>query len=107
MLKTRNLNKKNFWNDLMIKYPETTKKFCEFIDEFKKDFEWDKIFKKDIKFHDIPLELQIGILKRFIIEQNYKVTSVIIDQIINDTKKDFIESVIEVENLLIKKQKLN
>lgn len=69
-----NLNKENFWNRMKEQQPLATKMFCEWIDEYKKIVGWDAMFgnifptEKKIKFHDIPYEMQMGIMNRFFIE---------------------------------------
>lgn len=77
-----NLNKENFFNDLMKKCPKTVDSFCKWIDEYKKNVNWNKLFNSDSnwqdadgknalapKFHEIPIEMQVGILSRFFIEK--------------------------------------
>lgn len=67
-----NLSKENFWNELYSKYPKGTKLFCDWIDKYKAENEWDFLFlgqkRKHIKFHDIPLAMQMGIFLQFIYE---------------------------------------
>lgn len=79
-----NLNKENFWNEFHKKFPEAVDRFCSWIDEYKKrpDVEWDKLFhnyapaevKDDgetmhmVKFHDLPIAMQMGILTQFEME---------------------------------------
>lgn len=80
-----NLNKDNFWDAAHVLLPEATKRFCEWIDEYKKiqfpsadhqiaKFNWDMFFGNlitghyQIKFHHIPFEMQIGIIFRFLNE---------------------------------------
>lgn len=63
-----NLNKENFWNPLMEKYPASVKLFCDWIDEYKEDVFWDELFltkPASVKFHHVPYEFQIGILCSF------------------------------------------
>jgi hypothetical protein len=66
-----NLNKENFWNDLKAQYPEAVEHFCQWIDKYKKQVDWDVLFcnakrwGERIKFHDIPIEFQVGILLRY------------------------------------------
>lgn len=73
-----NLNKENFWNELYEKYPLGMKIFCDWIDEYKLKNNWDMLFfnnrkaspqskcrSQSIKFHDIPLAMQIGIWIEF------------------------------------------
>lgn len=76
------LTKENFWNEMMKLYPKSTKQFCEWIDEYKKAVNWDKLFNGHYgqsnikrasngemcsidfsapKFHDIPYAMQYGI----------------------------------------------
>lgn len=86
------LTKENFWNELHEKYPLGMKRFCDWIDEYKKRVDWDKVFHvpqyevwvgsptgfmKKIggqeispapKYHDIPIGMQIGIFIQFQIE---------------------------------------
>lgn len=70
-----NLNKENFWNPLREKYPEAVEHFCNWIDQYKKEIGWNELFgcsaDEDcpIKFHDLPYEMQNGILARFDIEK--------------------------------------
>jgi len=68
----KNLNKENFWNDMQDVYPKTMKKFCDWIDQYKIEINWSGLFNGDIagnrhvpKFHDIPLEMQYGIVIQF------------------------------------------
>lgn len=63
------LTKQNFWNDLMRNYPEAVEHFCNWIDEYKKEVGWGKLFAPGIKFHDLPFEMQNGIIARFDIEK--------------------------------------
>lgn len=85
------LTKENFWNELQEKHPKDMKVFCDWIDEYKKRVEWDKVFhvpQYDIwmgtpdglkqvtgkqfarapKFHEIPVAMQIGIFFQFVCE---------------------------------------
>lgn len=59
------LTKENFWNGLMERYPEGTKHFCEWIDKYKEEVGWNKLFGEGIKFHDLPIDMQYGIIARF------------------------------------------
>lgn len=72
----KNLNKTNFFTPEWIeKFPLASKAFCEWIDEYKKEVRWTDMMcdytktTKDVyhsfKFHDIPLEMQLGIIGRF------------------------------------------
>jgi len=75
-----NLNKENFWNDVYDKYPNATQVFCDWIDVYKKENNWDELFnaghdtRGDLteapKFHDLPIEMQQGIWIKFVRETN-------------------------------------
>jgi hypothetical protein len=64
-----NLDKENFWNPLKEKYPEAIEHFCNWIDEYKKEVGWNQLFGEHIKFHDLPYDMQNGILARFDLEK--------------------------------------
>lgn len=61
-----NLNLENFWNPQKENTPLAVEYFCGWIDGYKKNVGWRLLFRDGIKFHDIPLELQIGILRKYI-----------------------------------------
>jgi len=63
-----NLNKENFWDDLHKRFPEAVDHFCKWIDDYKQEVGWNNIFKEGVKFHDVPLELQNGIIARYELE---------------------------------------
>ncbi len=62
-----NLNKHNFWDILYKECPKTMNVFCSFIDNYKMEVQWNLIFSDhlSLKFHDIPFEMQLGIILRF------------------------------------------
>lgn len=74
------LTKDNCFDELMQKYPKAMKIFCNWIDEYKKEVQWDNLFGNytatgdigldSIKFHDIPYDMQVGIWIRFLLAQN-------------------------------------
>ncbi len=83
------LTKENFWNDLNARYPKGMKVFCDWIDEYKKRVNWNQLFRngpflsfendeitkpiqgeQNVKFHDIPGEMQIGIYIQFLSDIN-------------------------------------
>lgn len=67
------LTKQNFWNDLMEKYPDEVVKFCRWIDEYKDKHAWVLLFSGDqIKYHDLPIAMQIGIFTQYVIEYREK-----------------------------------
>lgn len=74
-----NLNKENFWNELMSRFPDGMKLFCSWVDDYKEKNNWNDLFNYGIprrktqgwhnpKFHDIPLAMQIGIFLEFVFE---------------------------------------
>lgn len=61
--------KENFWDEIKLKYPEAFEHFSNWIDEYKKEIGWDKLFQDGVKFHDLPFEMQNGIIARFDVEK--------------------------------------
>lgn len=72
------LTKENFWNEIYSKYPNATKLFCDWIDEYKKAVNWQVLFNPHFKvveettqihstpkFHDLPHAIQQGIWIEF------------------------------------------
>lgn len=64
----KNLNKENFWNRVYADYPMATQAFCDWIDAYKQETGW-TAKAPNIKFHDLPIEMQVGILQRFFTEK--------------------------------------
>lgn len=64
-----NLNKENFWDKIKEKYPEAFEHFSAWINDYKVEIGWGAIFNGGVKFHDLPFEMQNGILARFDIEK--------------------------------------
>lgn len=77
-----NLNKANFFDEAFEKYPDAAKKFHTWIDNYKKEIGWNKLFGNTIridirdfidaarapKFHELPFDMQKGIILRFLCE---------------------------------------
>lgn len=76
-----NLNKENYFNEMTERYPVAMKKFNDWIDGYKKEVNWNIVFnsyseyqnrfgKNAIapKFHDLPFDMQKGIIVRFMCE---------------------------------------
>src|SRR5579871_6191685 len=61
----KGLTKDNFWNDLQHDFPEAMEIFSEWIDEYKTEIGWNELFRDNIKFHDLPFDMQSGIISRF------------------------------------------
>ena len=67
---------KNGWSDLEEEFPREVKIFFLWLDNYKQEVEWDRLFdninslsKRNIQFDHIPLEMQLGILKKFFYEE--------------------------------------
>jgi hypothetical protein len=72
-----NLNKTNYFTtEWLEKYPKASKLFCTWIDTYKARVNWDQLFylNREVgtadapKFHDLPIEFQIGIIGKFCVE---------------------------------------
>lgn len=70
----QNLTKEGFFNELYALYPDAVEKFCKWIDAYKEEVKWKELFAPGVKFHDIPFEMQLGIMKRYCIELNHQQT---------------------------------
>lgn len=87
------LTKENFWDQLELLNQFEMLKFQQWIDRYKTEHEWDKLFNGNIdffeyystcggqnigngkksksvapKFHDLPFAFQIGIFQQFLME---------------------------------------
>jgi hypothetical protein len=71
---TECLTKENFWNELYAKYPEAVYRFCDWIDQYKKQVNWNHLFAckgqengilVNYKYHDLPIAIQLGIFLQF------------------------------------------
>lgn len=73
-----NLSKENFFNEMSTKYPSAMERFCNWVDDYKKSVNWSLLFNSDSnwqdaagknapapRLHDIPYEMQFGILIKF------------------------------------------
>jgi hypothetical protein len=99
----QNLNLENFFDRVKVKYPNTMQQFCDWIDKYKKEVNWDKLFGNDIdpvrlvynehkiKFHHLPIEMQMGILYRWAGETLYGNSSEI-EEIEFDELSELVES---------------
>jgi hypothetical protein len=64
------LTKENFWDEMSQKYPKVMKHFLNWIDGYKEDNEWRKLFNaythisnvlQAPKYHELPIAMQFGI----------------------------------------------
>ena len=84
----QNLNKENFFDVAAEKYPKAFDNFSKFIDAYKEKVDWWKLFNDGAivcngvpvrnedythapKFHDIPFELQVGIIAKWFTTLRY------------------------------------
>lgn len=73
-----NLNKENFFNDLQQRFPKAMEHFCKWIDKYKEENSWDELFNDGKawaggvtiapKFHDLPYDMQVGVILRYVSE---------------------------------------
>ncbi len=75
-----NLNRKNFWNIAMELCPLSVAAFTQWIDDYKRESyvplntegatsKWGGV-ANGYKFHDLPMEMQVGIIFRFFYERS-------------------------------------
>lgn len=83
------LTRENFWNEVATNNPKGVQIFKDWIDEYKKSVNWDRLFnagwlpvdsigsvslyplRKTVapKFHDLPYAMQLGIWMEFVAHQ--------------------------------------
>lgn len=56
----------NYWNLVKDKYPDQLRHFTDWVDDYKRNSEWSSLFRDGVKFHELPLELQAGIICLYI-----------------------------------------
>jgi len=63
------LTKENFWNELHDKYTAEVEDFCKWIDQYKARIFWPLLFEyKEMKYHNLPIAMQIGIFLQYVSE---------------------------------------
>jgi hypothetical protein len=72
------LSKEGFWDALILDYPKQVKRFYDWIDHYEQRNDWDFLFlnnrmsrpfpEKLIKYHDLPVAMQIGIFLQYAAE---------------------------------------
>lgn len=60
------LTKENFFDELERKFPVETNEFYVWLDQWKINNDWNALFGKKLKFHDLPRALQLGIWQEFV-----------------------------------------
>lgn len=63
------LTKENFFNEMMLKFPNAMKVFCKFIDDYKEAVGWNLLFGDTIKFHHLPHAMQQGIWLEYLCQE--------------------------------------
>lgn len=76
----KNFNKEEFWNPLREISPAANQDFCNWIDEYKKENNWEHLFNvnytmvgmewRGVKFHDLPIEMQSDIMEKYLWEKH-------------------------------------
>jgi hypothetical protein len=81
-----NLNKRNFWDAMVQKYPLAVAGFLKWVDDYKTKVDWETLFnhcgliyvpdgrgnktttieRPAPKFHDLPLAMQMGIWQEYL-----------------------------------------
>lgn len=95
-----NLDLDSFWNDLYSKYPTAIAHFSDWVDDYKKQNNWEDLFPPilrkhypiNVKFHDLSVGLQIGVLIQYLNED-----TALPAQFIESIKFDFIEKLKKIE----------
>lgn len=74
-MRMKTLTKENYFDDLTEKCPRAMEHFLKWIDEYKKEVGWCNLFRPlttggakgftYIKFHQLPYEMQVGIMLRY------------------------------------------
>ena len=65
------LTKANFWDGIEKKYPSEFIQFAEWIDKYKAENHWKDLFPSDIKFHQLPGAMQLGIFIQYTIDESH------------------------------------
>lgn len=68
-MELKTLTKEDFFNGLYEVYPNAMKEFCDWIDNYKVDNNWNELFGEKVKYHHLPIAMQIGIWCDFLLNQ--------------------------------------
>lgn len=93
------LTKEEFWNKIKDRYPEGFNHFVEWIDRYKEEVGWSKLFGDNIKFHDLPTDMQYGIIARFDSEKHNGKEAA--DRIRSNIPKEVTGLIEEVHTLIL------
>lgn len=76
------MKKEGFWTGIQLKYPLMFADFSRWVDEYKRRIYWVTYFKggmQEIKFHDLPQAMQIGVFLQYTIEQGDYIYATLVD----------------------------
>ncbi|MEQ8685467.1 MAG: hypothetical protein RIE86_09245 [Imperialibacter sp.] len=106
-----NLTKENFFDGMMIKYPDAMKIFCDWIDEYKKRVNWKRLFNSDSnwqdekgknapapKFHDLPIAMQYGVWLHFLSDHDVVCGNFDIENLSKSLRNEIEEWMSEIES---------
>jgi hypothetical protein len=70
---TNNINMENknqhpFWSATKKAAPTIYDSLLKWVDQYKIELKWDQLFAPGIKFHDLPIEMQVGVISKFLHE---------------------------------------
>lgn len=98
-----NLTKEGFWDALYEMYPDAMQEFCDWIDEYKAENGWADLFKDGIKYHHLPIEMQIGLWIAFVMEQTPSDIVFAIDERIYDQENiyEFVSEYLRERSIIM------
>lgn len=118
-MKYENLNKENFWNEMLKEYPKAMNVFCHWVDVYKKRNNFNELFKADIavainlrggltpitsaapKYHELPLAFQVGMWIEFLDDLGASVPSLNVET--SNWRYEIPKSLFEIEKEVLKK----
>ncbi len=73
------MTKDGFWNEIEKRWPGEFHRFGKWIDDYKKNNHWKDLFKitirdkfwSNIKYHDLPDAMQLGIFIEYTVEESH------------------------------------
>lgn len=94
------MTKENFWNEIEQRWPGEFIEFKEWIDEYKKQVQWESLFPilprehhyTAIKFHHLPDAMQLGVFIQYTKETPHRFDFIIEE---GDTFEKIIENIKE------------
>jgi hypothetical protein len=100
------LTKDNFWDELFLKCPKSKDIFNKWLDNWKREHKWKTMFFVT-KFHQIPVEMQYGIILQFLMEKS--LCDLVIIPFVKGQKKaiPLVEYKQKLTNLFVKLEKQN